>query len=190
MGLYKLLILSIVGMSCVYGAGLPQGLDGEYAEKSNLGNCASGMADLTISKNYLSFGTVSGCEVKNAKSVGKNVFTLDMLCASEGEEFKSKGKLTILKNSVQVDNIIYQSCKTAASVKSCIVPEGNAGVTTFLDKKLKKQGASVRSFDGYEFKAAEKIKVGKTDVLVGQLFSGDQLIEATSYAYADEWECK
>lgn len=191
MGHNKLLaVLMVTGISMVYGAGLPKGLDGEYSEKNNLANCAIGMADLTITKNYFSFGTVSGCEVKSVKNTGKNTYTLGMLCASEGDEFKSTNKLKIMNKSIEVDGTVYESCKAAASMKTCIVPQGNAGVTTFLDNKLKKQGTSVRDFDNYEFKATDKIKVGKTDVLVGKLVSGDEVLEATSYAYADEWECK
>ncbi len=184
-----LVSLLVVGASTLYSADLPKELNGNYVTKGNAASCTT-MADLTITKNYFSFGTVSGCEVKKAKNVSKDSYSLDMLCASEGDEFKSTSKLKILNNGIVVDDTFYESCKRIASTKTCIVPQGNAGVTTFLDKQLKKQGATVRDFDGYVFKATDKIKVGKEDILVGQLFMDEKMVESTSYAYAEEWECK
>lgn len=187
----KLFILSsIIGISSLFGAGLPKNIDGDYGEKAN----CNMMPDLTIKKNYFSFSTVAGCEVKKVTNAGKNSFFIDFICSSEGEDTKQKSKLEILSNGINLDGTFYGSCsapkENAASLKICKINEGQAGVTTFLDDKLKRQGSSVRDFDNYIFKASGTIKVGKTDALVGQLFLGDQLKEPKSYAYADEWECK
>ena len=74
---------------------------------------------------------------------------------------------------------------------NCTVNPGQAGVTTYLDDKLKKSGNAVRDFDGYTFKAEKTIKVNKMDILVGKLVRANGSVsEPQSYAMADEWTCK
>ena len=73
----------------------------------------------------------------------------------------------------------------------CTLNPGQQRVTTFLDSKLKKQGNAIAEEDGYVFKAEKKIKVEKTEVLVGKLVRVDgSIAEPKSYAFASEWMCK
>lgn len=79
----------------------------------------------------------------------------------------------------------------SAKVLTCRVNEGQAGVTTFLDEKMKKGGTPVRDFDPYEFKAEKKLVVNKTELYQGSLRTGDgKVVEAKSYIMAEEWNCQ
>ena len=76
---------------------------------------------------------------------------------------------------------------SAATIQKCNVNPGQAGVTTFLDDKLKRKGRSVRDFDTDTFVVEKKITVGKDEILVGKLLNGDgSVAEAKSFAYAEE----
>lgn len=79
----------------------------------------------------------------------------------------------------------------SAKALTCRVNEGQAGVATFLDEKMKKGGTSVRDFDPYEFKAEKKLTVNKTELYQGSLRTGEgKVVEAKSYILAEEWNCK
>lgn len=77
--------------------------------------------------------------------------------------------------------------------QKCKVSSGYAGVTTFLDEQLKKsETGPIRDFDSVEFWLEKTITVRKDKVLVGKLYdtSLSKVIEAKSFALADEWTCQ
>jgi hypothetical protein len=79
------------------------------------------------------------------------------------------------------------------SPQKCKVSSGYAGVTTFLDEQLKKSGTGpIRDFDTIEFWLEKTVMVRKEKVLVGKLYDTylSKVIEAKSFALADEWTCQ
>lgn len=79
------------------------------------------------------------------------------------------------------------------SPQKCKVSTGYAGVTTFLDEQLKKSGTGpIRDFDTVEFWVEKTVMVRKEKVLVGKLYDTylSKVIEAKSFALADEWTCQ
>lgn len=87
--------------------------------------------------------------------------------------------------------MLAQANAASNQAQTCTLNPGQTHVTTFLDAKLKKEGNAISEEDGYVFKAEKKIKVGKSDVLVGKLFRQDgSIAENKSYAFASEWACR
>lgn len=160
---------------------------------------------LEIDKKYATQGHELTCQAVSVKITG-NKYVIKEKC--NGVAAVTQNTTYILNNDTLAatfgpSTVKYKRCGSENSVKAepetksddaemtCKVIEGAAGVTTFLDAKLKKQGNSIRDFDGYTFKANSKIKVGKTDVLVGKLLRDDGSVsEPKSYVYAEEWTCK
>ena len=150
-------------------------------------------------------GTEQTCEVKSIKNKNGK-FQIKEICNSEGGSAAENTTYSLegdtLIRSYRKFSDKYVRCggsKPAASapnsestaVQTCSLVPGSAGVTTFLDDKLKKAGNSIRDFDEYVFKAEKKVKINKTDVLVGKLIRSDGSVsEPKSYAFADEWNCK
>ena len=161
---------------------------------------------IEITKKYAIFGTEQTCEIISSKA-SNNKFLIKEKCSGEGGSSTSTRTSLLAKEALSISfgqsSINHQRCgvdkntSTAPGIDKvdakivCKVNEGQAGVTTFLDIKLKKQGSSIRDFDGYEFKLEKKIKVEKSEVLEGALIRNDgSVAEKKSYAFAEEWTCK
>jgi hypothetical protein len=198
----ELIILAIVCSAAPFAvsADYPAEIHGKW------GTSPEYCPTLEIDKKYSKQGTEMTCEALSVKASGSK-FTIKEKCsgvagAGTGNTvYVMSGDTLIVTFGPSV--VRHQRCGAASaapassaaqdggSTMTCTVNEGQAGVTTFLDAKLKKQGSTIRDFDNYVFKADKKIKVGKTDALVGKLLNGDGTVaEPKSYAYADEWSCK
>lgn len=183
-----------------FSADYPAELHGKWGTSPDY--CPS----LEIDKKYSVQGSELTCQAVSIKANG-NTFVVKEKCNGVAGSFTQNTPYLISGDALTVtfgpSVVKHQRCgsassasappttQEASSVLTCKVIEEAAGVTTFLDAKLKKQGNIIRSFDGYTFKADKKIKVDKTDVLVGKLIRDDGSVsEAKSYAYAGEWNCK
>lgn len=189
----KLIALSLLVSVNLNAVEMPKILVGKYTNPGEQSSCQIQytILPLTIRSKDIEFGTEAGCQVLQVTTESKNLYNVLLKCSSEGEDYKQTIKFQPVSNGVKVGDVLYESCKEKQiAAKICKVNEGQAGVTTFLNDKLTKQGSSVRDFEPYTFKSSKTIKVNKTDVLVGQLFLGDTLVESKSFAYAEEWECK
>ena len=163
---------------------------------------------LEIDKKFAVMGTEQTCEAVSVKVNGDKLVIKEK-CNGEGgvaiENSTYQVNGDTLTRSYRKFSDKYQRCgapkaaaaptptaaKDASAAMTCSLVPGAAGVTTFLDEKLKKAGNAVRDMDGYVFKAEKKIKVNKTDVLVGKLIRSDGSVsEAKSYVFAEEWNCK
>lgn len=160
---------------------------------------------LEINNNYATMGTEQSCQLKSVKESGGK-FAISEVCSGEGGSATEYATYSVsgneLTRSFRKFSTKYVRCGAAvapapakasneSSAMTCKVVPGSAGVTTFLDDKLKKSGNAIRDFDGYTFKADKKIKINNTEVLVGKLIRSDGSVsEAKSYAFADEWNCK
>lgn len=169
------------------------------------GTSAEYCPNLEIDKKFAVMGTEQTCEVKSVKN-NNGKYQIKEMCSGEGGSSAENSTYTLsgdtLVRSYRKFSDKYVRCggsKPAASapnsestaVQTCSLVPGSAGVTTFLDDKLKKAGNSIRDFDEYVFKAEKKVKINKTDVLVGKLIRSDGSVsEPKSYAFADEWNCK
>jgi len=157
-----------------------------------------------IKKKFAIFGTDETCEVISVKD-SNSKFLIKEKCNGEGGSSTQTRTYSLSKDVLEISfgqsSLKHQRCgvEKAPTVvgdkknsgTSCKVNEGQAGVTTFLDPKLKKQGSSIRDFDGYEFKVDKKIKVDKSEILEGKLVRADGTVaEQKSFAYAEEWTCK
>ncbi len=109
----------------------------------------------------------------------------------------------ILSATIGPSTVKYKRCGSTADAKAetevksentamtCKVIEGASRVITFLDAKLKKIGSTIRYFDDYTFKADKKFKLADTYALAGKLLNADgAVVEAKSFVYAGEWNCK
>jgi hypothetical protein len=183
------------------GNGYPAELQGKWAFK----NADCSFPQLEIDKKYAVMGTEQNCQLKSMKDKdGK--FLINELCSGEGGSATENTTYSVsgnnLTRSYRKFSDKYVRCGAPAAsagakpssesaAQKCTLNPGQAGVTTFLDESLKRNGRTIRDFDGYTFVADKKIKVNKTDVLVGKLLnSNGSVAEAKSFAYADEWTCK
>ena len=180
----------------------PAELQGKWAYTAK--DCS--FPNLEIDKQYATMGTEQNCQLKSMKEKdGK--FLINELCSGEGGSATENTTYSVsgngLTRSYRKFSDKYVRCgapaaqntqkasNDSAGTQKCKVNPGQAGVTTFLDEGLKRNGSTIRDFDGYTFVAEKKIKVNKTDALVGKLLnSNGSVAEAKSYAYADEWTCK
>ena len=177
----------------------PAELQGKWAYTSK--DCS--FPNLEIDSKYAVMGTEQSCQLKAIKD-NDGKFSIKELCSGEGGSATENTTYIIsgnnLTRSYRKFSDKYVRCGAAvapaktsneSSAMTCKVVPGSAGVTTFLDEKLKKSGNAIRDFDGYTFKADKKVKINNTDVLVGKLIRSDGSVsEAKSFAYADEWTCK
>jgi hypothetical protein len=165
-------------------------------------NCESNIV-FRISKSERLDETDSSCTPTSVtESNGK--YVIKETCTREGRKNVGTIQLASQGGNLQFtegnNTYIYKRCPPSSSqastpsnsIQKCTVNQGQAGVTTFLDEKLKKTGTSMRYFDGYEFQAEKTITVGKDKVLVGKLYDPalSKYTEQKSYAYAEEWTCK
>jgi hypothetical protein len=180
----------------------PAELQGKWAYTAK--DCS--FPSLEIDKQYATMGTEQNCQLKSMKEKdGK--FLISEVCSGEGGSATENTTYSVsgngLTRSYRKFSDKYVRCgapaapaaakanNDSAGAQKCTVNPGQAGVTTFLDESLKRNGRTIRDFDGYTFVAEKKIKVNKTDTLVGKLLnSNGSVAEAKSYAYADEWTCK
>jgi hypothetical protein len=200
--LHKLCVLSLGGLFCVAlnAAEYPAEIQGKW------GTSPEYCPGLEIDKKFAVMGTEQTCEAVSVKASGDK-FVIKEKCSGEGgvatENTTYQINADSLTRSYRKFSDKYQRCgapkqaaaqpvtKDAAAAMTCTLVPGAAGVTTFLDDKLKKSGNAIRDFDGYVFKADKKIKVNKTDVLVGKLIRSDGSVsEPKSYVFAEEWVCK
>lgn len=189
-------LLSLV--TVISAADMPKHLIGKYVDANDIQRCTAPNAQydimpLSISKEYIDFSTVAGCSVSKITQIKKGIYSVQMMCASEGEESKQSSIIEETKSGIKIDGTAYDRCPTQTSAKpkpECKVIEGAAGVTTFTDEKLKKTGHTVRDWEPFIFKISSSKKINKIDVLVGELYYDGKIVEKLSYAYADEWECK
>ncbi len=201
-----LLLISATSLSVV-AADYPAELRGKWGTGAAASNCPA----LEIDKKFAVMGTEQTCQATSVKSSGTG-YLIKEKCSGEGGDFTESTLYTLtpegFTRTYRKMTDKYKQCGAPANapaaaapaatqianaekVLTCSVVEGSAGVTTFLDPKLKKAGNAIRDMDGYVFKADSKIKVGKADVLVGKLLRSDGSVsEAKSYAYVDEWNCK
>ena len=171
------------------------------------GTSAEYCPNLEIDKKFAVMGTEQTCEAKSVKN-NNGKFQIKEMCNGEGGSAAENSTYSLegdtLIRSYRKFSDKYIRCggakpaaaapapaSNATAAQTCSLVPGSAGVTTFLDDKLKKAGNAIRDTDGYVFKAEKKIKINKTDVLVGKLIRSDGTVsEAKSYAFADEWNCK
>ncbi len=194
------LCLSFFALANVYAAEYPAEIQGKWVTSSE--SCPNG--NLEIDKKFAVMGTEQTCEAKSIKK-NNDKFLIREVCNGEGGSAVENSTYSISGNtlirSYRKFSDKYMRCGTVAAVakttnnsamaQTCSLAPGSAGVTTFLDEKLKKSGNTIRDFDGYVFKAEKKIKVNKSDVLVGKLIRNDGSVsEMKSYAFAEEWICK
>ena len=184
----------------------PEDIQGSFtfSEGDLKKNCESNIV-FRISKSERLDETDSSCTPTSVtESNGK--YVIKETCTREGRKNVGTIQLASQGGNLQFtegkDTYTYKRCPPASSkasasapsnsIKKCTVNPGQAGVTTFLDEKLKKTGSSIRDFDNYEFQAEKTITVGKEKVLVGKLYDPSQskYTEQKSYAYAEEWTCK
>ena len=183
------------------GISYPAEIQGKWAFTAK--DCS--FPSLEIDSKNAVMGTEQSCQIKSVKD-NDGKFAIRELCSGEGGSATENATYSVsgnnLTRSYRKFSDKYVRCGAAvapapakasneSSAMTCKVVPGSAGVTTFLDEKLKKSGNAIRDFDNYTFKADKKIKVNNTEVLVGKLIRSDGSIsEAKSYAFADEWNCK
>ena len=197
---FSLFVLFFTFATKVMAAEYPVEIQGVWA------NAPEYCPQIEIKNKFAIYGTEQTCEIVSIKA-SNNKFLIKEKCNGEGGSSTDTRTYSLIKDSLSISfgssKINHQRCgvdkNTSAgttvdkseSKMTCKVNEGQAGVTTFLDKKLKKQGSSIRDFDGYEFKLDKKIKIEKSEVLEGVLIKSDgSVAEKKSYAFADEWTCK
>lgn len=134
-------------------------------------------------------------------------YTVRESCNREGRSDSQTTQFEIQGANLQLieppNKILLRKCSAIAPAsvptsannapQKCKVSSGYAGVTTFLDEQLKKSGTGpIRDFDSVEFWVEKTITVRKDKVLVGKLYdtSLSKVIEAKSFALADEWTCQ
>ena len=132
-------------------------------------------------------------------------YTVRESCNREGRSDSQTTQFEILGSNLQMseppNKILLRKCLATAPApvstnnapQKCKVSSGYAGVTTFLDEQLKKsETGPIRDFDSVEFWLEKTITVRKDKVLVGKLYdtSLSKVIEAKSFALADEWTCQ
>jgi hypothetical protein len=132
-------------------------------------------------------------------------------CSREGRSDSQTTQFEIQGSNLQLteppNKVLLRKCSAMAppppsapapaavnnSTQKCKVSSGYAGVTTFLDEQLKKSGTGpIRDFDTVEFWVEKTVTVRKDKVLVGKLYDTylSKVIEAKSFAIADEWTCQ
>jgi hypothetical protein len=183
----------------------PPELQGKYAyAEGNLAELCANNPAIVINPTARYDDTDTEC--KAIKVSGANgVLTASEKCSREGRSRTQSVVFEIKANALTVkdagNTFTLRKCPgspqantapaSAAVIQKCNVNPGQAGVTTFLDDKLKRKGRSVRDFDTDTFVVEKKITVGKDEILVGKLLNGDgSVAEAKSFAYAEEWTCK
>ena len=196
---FSLFFFSFAAATSAFAVDYPAELHGKWGTSPDF--CPG----LEIDKKYSVQGSEMTCQAVSVKATG-NKYVVKEKCS--GVAAGTQNTTYVINNDILSatfgpSTVKYKRCgsenqakaepaaQIEGSVLTCTVIEGAAGVTTFLDAKLKKQGNMIRDIDGYVFKADKKIKVGKSDVLVGKLLRDDGSVsEAKSYAYAGEWNCK
>jgi hypothetical protein len=191
--------ISLSAVTAAVSADYPSELHGKWGTSPDF--CPG----LEIDKKYAAQGSELTCQAVSVKVTG-NKYVVKEKCS--GAVAVTQNTTYVLTNDTLAatfgpSTVKYKRCGAVAEAKAepeaksgvsemnCKVREGAAGVTTFLDAKLKKQGHTIRDFDDYTFKAEKTIRVGKVDALVGKLLNMDGTVaEAKSYAYAEEWICK
>jgi hypothetical protein len=153
--------------------------------------------------------TDAECRLKTLTTVGAARFAAVEQCSREGRNWSQSSVFALEQSTLRLkegdDQMQFMQCGASAAapapvaatpaatggVMSCKVVPGQAGVTTYLDAALTRPGNSIRDFDDYTFRAAGKILVNKTEILVGQLLRSDGSVsEPKSWAMAEEWECQ
>ncbi len=178
---FSVFIFSVAAATSAFAVDYPAALHGKWGTSSDY--CPG----LEIDKKYSVQSSEMTCQAVSIKATG-NKYIVKEKCS--GVAAGTQNTTYVMSNDILSatfgpSTVKYKRCgsenqakaepavQNENSVMTCAVNEGQAGVTTFLDPKLKKQGNTIHDFDGYIFKADKKIKVGKSDVLVGKLLSGD-----------------
>jgi len=183
----------------------PSELQGSYRYMDqNFPDACGSNAAMVFQKNARYDDTGSECKITKATG-GSGQYSIQERCAREGRSRTQSITVSLSGDLLNIkdggSSFTLKKCGAAAtssntsaspvSVKKCTVNPGQAGVTTFLDEKLKRQGSSVRDFDTDYFVAEKTVTIDKSQVLVGKLYSGNGKVKETkSFAYADEWTCK
>jgi hypothetical protein len=202
------MLFSVNGLAVDY----PDNLIGKYVHAQNAQKNACQNPQIVIEKKARYNDVDASCSpVKIASTGGKIV--IHEKCGREDaqwdqtasfepgatltitEQSRYQGQSTMRLRACGVAPQIRVAAPTSAATKTsglvCKVGEGNAGVATYHDDKLKKTATEpIREFDGYTFKAEKTITVNKIRLLVGKLIRHDGISSPGIYAIAEEWDCK
>jgi hypothetical protein len=197
------------------GNAYPAELQGRYAYSAGALAEACGNPALTIQKAERYNDVDAACQVTRVSSLNGK-YEAEEKCGREGRTWTQKstlelkgGNLTLAetRKGQAADTAVLRKCPaatasnpaaapasagtpSAAKTLTCTLNPGQAGVTTYRDANLQKTGAPIREIDGYVFKAEQKLKLNKREVLAGKLLRADGSVsEAKSYADAEEWAC-
>lgn len=209
-----IVIVAAMFVASVHAAEYPADVQGNWVAAANKDPKACNNPMLSIDKKNRYNDVDAACSATKV-SGGSGNYMFDEQCGREGSGWKQQATVSVSGEQMTMterskyqgtNSFTYRRCGAtppagaatgaapagnAAKVLTCTVNEGQAGVTTFLDEKMKKSGTSVRDFDPYEFKAEKKLTVNKMELYQGSLRSGDgKVVEAKSYIMADEWTCK
>ncbi len=214
--LKKLVVVAAVVFSGVaLAADYPADVQGSWVAATNKDPKACNDPMLSIQKSTRFNDVDASCSVSKVTGGNGNYVFLEQ-CGREDAGWKQQATVSVSGEQMTVterskyqgtSTFTYRRCGVtgsaraadgaavaagnSAKVLTCRVNEGQAGVTTFLDEKMKKGGTSVRDFDPYEFKAEKKLTVNKTELYQGSLRTGEgKVVEARSYILAEEWNCK
>ena len=160
---------------------------------------------MEITDKYMLMGTEQSCDIISMTKNKDGSYQIKEKCSSDGgtgiekTRYSLNGK--VLTRAFREYSHEYQRCgmQVAESIASalaqpdltCVVNQGQAGVTTFSDAMLKNTARSIYDFDGYTFKVLRKFVVNQTQAYEGQLIGANgQIFEDKSFIMADEWMCQ
>lgn len=211
----NLMLVVLTAFSCsVFAADYPAEVQGSWVAAANKDPRACQQPMLSIGKKERFNDVDASCSVSKVTG-GSGNYVFHEQCGREDSGWKQQATVSLSNDQMTVterskyqgtSSFTYRRCgsvspaETAARAVSaggpgktvmCKVNEGQAGVTTFLDEKMKKSGIQVRDFDPYEFKVEKKLVVNKIELYQGSLLTADgKVLEAKSFIMSDEWTCK